>query len=157
MLCCVFFSLVRDVFIVAKKTKKTNYYNKKTIDGTTAKCVSDDGWLSHAGLFQNKSKNFAIVRQITILYMRIAHYDRPGLFYCCVICKCDRAPFNRLVHQRTITTTIALMLRARTTTNTTANKYDVRTHKTGPPCGTWFSFFFLETSSVKKIKKKKIK
>ena len=73
MLCCVFFSLVRDVFLVAKKTKKTNYYNKKTIDGTTAKCVSDDGWLSHAGLFQNKSKNFAIVRQITILYMRIAH------------------------------------------------------------------------------------
>ena len=132
----VSFSLSFVMCLSLQKKKTTNYYNKKTIDGTTAKCVSDDGWLSHAGLFQNKSKNFAIFRQITILYMRIAHYDRPGLFYCCVICKCDRAPFNRLVHQRTITTTIALMLRARTTTNTTANKYDVRTHKTGPPCGT---------------------
>jgi hypothetical protein len=79
-----------------------------------------------------------------------AQYDRPGLFYCCVICKCDRAPFKRLVHQRTITTTIALMLRARTTTTT--NKYDVQTRQ-GHLAARDSRFFFLETSSVKKIKK----
>jgi hypothetical protein len=113
--------------------------------------MPNNGWLSHAGLFQNKSKNLTIFRQITILwYMRIAQYDRPGLFYCCVICKCDRAPFKRLVHQRTITTTIALMLRARTTTTT--NKYDVQTRQ-GHLAARDSRFFFLETSSVKKIKK----